>query len=172
MGLLSKVKYKLKKITASFKGALHALLSAVSSLAGAFRGVSLIDRLRQSSFFARIKGLIDPNRFPHEKRKPLLIGLGGIAAVFLILIIVLVAVSPGKPKGDTSSNMTAAFSIPVEDLFMPEEPDFLPAFILERQPRSFWSLDDIREYWKVPDDSAHWKEEIKTTVDELMEGVP
>ena len=172
MELLSKVKDKLKKITAFFKGALHTLLSASSSLTGAFRGVSLIDRLRQSSFFARIHELSDPNHLPPEKRKLLFIVLGGIAVVFLILIIVLVAVSPGKPKGDTSPKLTAALSIPVEDLFMPEEPDFLPAFILERQPRSFWSLDDIRQYWKIPDDSARWKEEIKTTVDNLMEGVP
>jgi len=57
-------------------------------------------------------------------------------------------------------------------LFYPLEPDFLPGFLPEREMRRFWTLDDIRPYWKAPGNSPWWMEEITSTVDSLMEGVP
>jgi len=60
----------------------------------------------------------------------------------------------------------------MEELFIPAEPDFVPEFIFEREKRRFWSLEDIRPYWKAPDSNDRWTEEIKSAVDKLMEGIP
>ena len=68
--------------------------------------------------------------------------------------------------------MSSGPYIPPEELFIPTEPDFLPEFLLEREPRSSWSLDEIRPYWKNPGTPEFWQEEIKSAVDKLMEGVP
>ena len=108
-------------------------------------------------------------RFPIEKRKPLLFGLCGFAVLFLVLLITGLAVGIGKPEKAVS--MASGPFIPVEDLFIPAEPDYVPDFIPEREPRSSWSLDDIRPYWRSPGNSEYWRREIKSVVDKLMEGV-
>jgi len=59
-----------------------------------------------------------------------------------------------------------------DDFFIPAEPDFLPEFLLERDPGHTWSIEDIRPYWKSPERTGRWQDEIKSAVDKLMEGVP
>jgi len=106
------------------------------------------------------------------KQRPLQWGLGGFIVLFLILLVTALAVNFSKPKTNTAPASAAALSIPSEELFIPAEPDFLPEFLLQREPRSYWSLEDIEPYWKTPSDSDLWREEIKSTVDKLMDGVP
>jgi len=112
------------------------------------------------------------DRIPERKRQPLLFGLGGLIVIFLILFISVLALNSAKPGRKTSQDIAAGSTIPSEDLFIPAEPDFLPKYILEREPRSFWTLEDIRPYWKSPEKTGIWQDEIKSVVDKLMEGVP
>ena len=112
------------------------------------------------------------DRFPERKSRLMLFGFGGAAVLFLILIITILAVNLGKPKESSVPDLAAGPVIPSEELFMPAEPDFLPKFLLQREPRSSWSLGDIRPYWKSPGDPEFWRGEIKSAVDKLMEGVP
>jgi len=121
----------------------------------------------------KIKALSDRflGRFPEEKRRPILIGLGALAVILFILLISFL-VSPGSAKKGASSVIAAAPAIPVDELFIPSEPDFLPKFLLEREPRFFWSFDDIRPYWRNPANTGLWQGIIKSEVDKLMEGVP
>jgi hypothetical protein len=111
-------------------------------------------------------------RIPDEKRRPFLIGLGGIGGFFLILLILILSISPGKKTKVSPAIAAPAIVIPHEELFLPAEPNFVPEFLLEREPRRFWSMEDIRPYWKAPEISEHWKDEVKSAVDQLMEGVP
>ena len=117
------------------------------------------------------------------KKRVKLLGLGGLTALFLILIITALIVNSGKPNKSPVS--ASASSIPSDELFIPAEPDFLPKILLQREPRSFWSLEDISPYWKSPADQGVpaesngrgspqelWRGEIKSAVDKLMEGVP
>ena len=106
------------------------------------------------------------------KKRLILFGLAGAAVlIFGVLITVIVLHAP-KSEETGLSGMAAGLSIPSEELFFPSEPDFLPGFLPERESRRFWTLDDIRPYWKAPGNSDWWMEEIITTVDGLMEGVP
>lgn len=127
-------------------------------------------------FFASFGGavLAFAGRFPEGKRKPLLFAAGGIAVLFLILVIGL-AVSGSRTRERESApltNVTAGFGIPAEELFIPAEPDFLPDFLPAREPRSSWSVEDIRPYWKNPENPEFWRGEIKSAVDKLLEAVP
>ena len=111
------------------------------------------------------------DRIPEEKRRPILFCIGGLFALFLIIFIVL-RINAGRPERVTAPELATGPSIPVEDLFIPAEPDFLPQFLLEREPRQFWSLDDIRPFWRNPLYPELWRGEIHSAVDRLMEGVP
>ena len=121
----------------------------------------------------KIDIFLDPflSRFPDEKRRPIMYGMGGLVVLLLILIISLAA-HPGKPKATVQPAIAAGPFIPAEDLLLPAEPDFVPEFLLEREPRSSWSLEDIRPYWRSPGNPGHWRDEVKAAVDKIMEGVP
>jgi hypothetical protein len=63
-------------------------------------------------------------------------------------------------------------AIPLEDIFMPDEPDFLPAVILEKEARN-WTAEDTREFWTNPleNDEPVWREAISGVVNTIMDRV-
>ena len=164
----------IKGIPGKIKWFFSALFSAIRE----FKLPKLqFQKLDFSRLGERVKDFIDwtrdfvtrfLERIPEEKRRPFLIGLGGILLILLIIIIA----RPGRGGADSASAMARGFTIPQEELFLPSEPDFVPKLLLERTPRRFWTLDDIRAYWKSPEISGLWREEIKSAVDKLMEGIP
>ena len=103
-----------------------------------------------------------------ERKRLLLIGLGGS----LIVLILIISLSRNSGRAGSTSPHIASPLIPSEELFYPNEPDFAPQFLIEREPRHFWSLDDIRPYWRIPENPEFWRGEIKPVIDMLMEGVP
>jgi hypothetical protein len=130
------------------------------------------DRIKET-FLVLVTRLKDAiNNIGPDKKKPLFIGLGALAVLFLILIIAAGISSLRKRRIASHDTVAGSLTIPMEDLFIPVEPDFVPEFIFGREKRRFWSLEDIRPYWKIPDSSGRWREEIKSAVDRLMEGIP
>jgi len=136
---------------------------------------------KKPSFFpalaARFKSILDSiiDRFGHfepEKRRLLLIGSGSLIGILLILVIAAGVSSSKKRRTVSPGAVSEGLTIAVEELFIPAEPDFVPEFIFEREKRRFWSLEDIRPYWRTPDSSDRWREEMKSAVDKLMEGIP
>ena len=127
---------------------------------------------RRNSGNRKTINLVDSflERFPEKMRKPIIFSLGGVVVLFIFLVIVIFTVHSVKPP--KAVQMSAGPFIPVEDLFIPAEPDYVPEFILEREPRSSWSPEDIQSYWRSPGNSEYWREEITSAVDILMEGVP
>jgi hypothetical protein len=133
---------------------------------------SPFDRIKEvfSVLVTRTKDAI--NNVGPDKRKPLLIGFGTLALLFLILVIVAGTSSSKKRRMASLDAVASNLTIATEELFIPAEPDFVPEFIFEREKRRFWSLEDIRPYWRIPDSRDRWREEIKSAVDKLMENVP
>ena len=121
---------------------------------------------------ARLSQIVASIRLPAEKKRPMFFAIGGAAVLFLVLLITIAALGSRRPGGGASMNMRNAHLIPPEELFIPDEPDFLPDFLLEREPRHFWSIDDIRPYWRSPGNPEFWHNVIRSAVDELMENVP
>ena len=136
-------------------------------------------KTRISLFLEKIDTLADRffHRFPQEKRRSMFIASASLAALLIILLITVLVANVTRPKKDPSTDMRAGPQIPAEELFLPGEPDFLPEYVLEREPRTSWTLEEIRPYWNNPGSSTQgsskiWQDEIKTTVDKLMEAVP
>jgi hypothetical protein len=102
------------------------------------------------------------------------------AALVLVLIILLVIVAGLSSKGPEPDEPAAAagiftpLPIPPEDLFLPEEPDFLPPVILERERREFWTGEDAGPFWYRPreDGEEFWREQMEKLIDDLLERVP
>jgi|TergutMp193P3_1026864.scaffolds.fasta_scaffold03493_6 hypothetical protein len=158
----SNLKEKLRNL-APLKEALLAIWSNVFSFAEGIAG-----RFFGGGSF-NPSGEDDPRA---GKKRLILLGLGGVTVLLLGLLIFIIVRNVSRSDRTGSSNIASGLSIPVEELFFPREPDFLPGFLPERERRRFWSLDDIRPYWKAPGNSVWWMEEITSTVDKFMEEVP
>jgi hypothetical protein len=79
--------------------------------------------------------------------------------------------------GLSAAELHAEFAprpIAAEDLFPPEEPDFLPELILSRERRVEWTASDAAPYWTDPAslDPKPLSAAASSAVDELLEAVP
>ena len=151
---------KLKEMASAFPVFLKEQVSAFSA-----KLFSLTDQILELPLVERLLG-----NFSEDKRRLILFGFGAFVLLFLILIVLLI-VNPGKPRGIAAPEAMVRSSIPPEQLFIPAEPYSIPEFLLEREPRRFWTMEDIRPYWRNPEHPELWRNEIRTAVDELLEGV-
>jgi hypothetical protein len=108
----------------------------------------------------------------------LFICLGLCAMLFVGLAVLTMVIERGKAEAVAAQSETErsfrALSVPSEEFFLPDEPDFLPGIILEREPRGAWSPEDAQSFWTNPSDGneALWQERISSTIEDLLEGVP
>jgi hypothetical protein len=115
---------------------------------------------------------------PAPNGKILLIGLG--AALLILIIGLMNHTSDAPAKGtDTLSRAIPSsdlrpHTIPPEELFLPEEPDFLPGVIPGRERRDVWTAEDAAPFWYNPleEGAAQWRDRIESVIDELLEHVP
>jgi hypothetical protein len=101
--------------------------------------------------------------------------LAGLALVlFILLAAVIFERRPGSKGPETGTAVFKSAPIPPEDLFLPEEPDFLPPVILERERRDAWTVDDAEPYWYNPLEHGEeeWRERVEEVIDDLLERVP
>jgi hypothetical protein len=182
---LTKLTDKIKEALNKFLGIFPALFSKVFPIAKKQpvettreKGPPVLEKLQSLLTVETVSKFLNflsdrfLHRFPEKTRRPILFGFGGLLVLFLILIISLPGIYSGRQKKSVPTDTVVGFSISSDELFIPTEPDFIPEFLLEREARSFWSLEDIRPYWKIPDNEEFWKDEVKSVVDKLMEGVP
>jgi len=109
-----------------------------------------------------------------QKRKLVLICTGVFAAI-LTLCVVISLIKP--PQGTLPSGVETTllnFAIPSEEMFLPDEPEFLPEVIIERERRSSWTEDDAAQYWQDPlrNGEQQWRDKIEAAVDKFLERVP
>jgi len=114
-------------------------------------------------------------KIPADRRTVLTMAVA-VPIVLLLVIIGVMLMSkepPAKPAAPPVNSVVTR-RIPAEELFIPEEPDFVPGVILEREKRMQWSVDDAKPWWQDPlkDGEQEWRDQIEKTVDEIMESVP
>jgi hypothetical protein len=99
-------------------------------------------------------------------------------AVFVSVLTFSVIISIRKPAGEKPpveiARQEIRSAIPPEEIFLPDEPDFIPGVLLERDRRSNWTEKDAAEYWHDPlmYGEEQWREKIEKTIDEFMERIP
>ena len=152
------------------------------------RAAGLISRLNPGAFLAaaadRVKGWEEKSRalLPGGIREKLpwlggkfIFILAGLVLAVSVFSVILVLGLSGKPAADgPAAGMLRPLPIPPEDLFLPEEPDFLPPVILERERRESWTGEDAEAFWYRPleDGEEIWREQVEKVVDDLLERVP
>ena len=98
--------------------------------------------------------------------------------VFALILTISVFISMRIPSAETApaapERITIHSPIPLDELFLPDEPDFIPDVILERERRQSWTEDDAMEFWQDPLRFGEeiWRNNIETAINELLERVP
>jgi len=128
-------------------------------------------------FFEKIVGFFRDRiqKLTDEEKKRL--ALICTAAVSLVLIVSVLLSLKGKKENKLPTapeRFAIQAVIPAEEIFLPDEPDFVPGVILERDRRSSWTEEDALVYWQDPlkNGEEPWREKIEKAIDELLENVP
>jgi hypothetical protein len=113
-----------------------------------------------------------------KQRRIVMICCCVLGALLLFLAVFLWAQRVRRPpsaepdSGQIMTYVSEHSDIRPEELFLPEEPDFLPEFIPDREPGP-WTAEDARSFWTVPSKDAElWRRKIETVIDELLEQIP
>jgi len=98
--------------------------------------------------------------------------------IFSVLLTISALISMGKTREvlppAAPEGLTIITPVAAEDIFLPDEPDFLPAVLLEREQRTSWTEQDASEYWQDPlrFGEEQWRIMIEAVIDDLLERVP
>jgi hypothetical protein len=120
-------------------------------------------------------------KLPPEKRKPVLMVSIGACAVLVLILAGIPLLTRDKSEKRKPAAASPAGNVPVreglippDDLFLPEEPDFIPGVMLEREQRASWTAADAVPLWQDPlkNGEEPWRNRIEKTIDEIMESVP
>jgi len=128
--------------------------------------------------YGRLRPVIDRlvEKVPPEKRRLVLTAsIGGFCAVFVLLLAGTSLLTKGGDKGrEGAAPPVQQGVIPPDDLFLPDEPDFIPGILLEREQRAQWTADDAAPLWQDPlrNGEEPWRDRIERAIDEIMESVP
>jgi len=100
------------------------------------------------------------------------------AVVFAAVLTLFVLLRMGGNKGDETridhERLSVLSPIPADELFLPDEPDYIPEILLDRERRSVWTETDAAEYWQDPlrGGEEKWRGKIEEAIDELLERIP
>lgn len=129
-----------------------------------------------SSFAAIRKGGAFFDGLFSGKRKWLFFGFGAALSLSLVLVLVLMNRKPrsGPSPAEELAGPIQDIRIPREELFFPDEPDFLPGVLLERERREVWTAEDAAPYWQDPLKSGEepWRDQVESVIDDLLERAP
>jgi hypothetical protein len=105
-------------------------------------------------------------------------------AVFVFLLVLSVLLSLNNSNNENFPNESQRAGhiqgaqmpriiIPAEELFLPDEPDFVPGVLLGREQRSSWTEEDAVEFWQDPlrYGEEQWRVKIETAINEFLERV-
>jgi hypothetical protein len=115
-----------------------------------------------------------------SNKKILILIIGCAAGIVLLISLLVISVRMNHNRNETQrilqeeNQIFEPKAIKQADLFLPEEPDFIPEIILDREPRSVWTDEDAALFWNDPlnENSDAWKNRIFKAVDDMMETIP
>jgi hypothetical protein len=137
-----------------------------------------------TEFFALLRLAVDRlavkktlDDMPPQKRRLVM-----ITAAVILAILMLIFILTKLPNGDKTGVQNAPVPVPLEarpgiippeDLFLPDEPDFIPGVMPEREQRETWTADDAAPFWTDPlkNGEQQWRDRIEETIDKIMENV-
>jgi hypothetical protein len=168
MSFLQNLSAQVHAFAANFKAA----------LGGFFHKVRLWAEEQAVELHSRKQPLVDRlmERLPPEKRRLALIATMGGSAV-LVLILAISSVTSKTSERNVSTAETALVRqgiIPPDELFLPDEPDFIPGVMLGREQRTAWTADDADSLWQDPlkNGEEPWRNRVEDAIDAIMESVP
>lgn len=108
------------------------------------------------------------------KRRFALICTAAFIVILSFSVIISLVDTEGGKKPDEPEKIRINIPIPAEELFLPDEPDFLPGVLLERERKSSWTEHDAEEFWQDPliSGEEQWREKIEAAIDEFLEHIP
>lgn len=108
-----------------------------------------------------------------EKKRFFLICTAVFSCLLTVSVIISIINADREELPLEGERLRFNLAIPAEELFLPEEPDFLPGVLLERERRESWSEQDADEYWQDPLRSGEeqWRVKIEAAIDEFLERV-
>ena len=109
-----------------------------------------------------------------ERKRLVLLCTAGFCVLLTLAVLLSMRGSGSEKLPSEPERIRLNVAIPAEELFLPDEPDFLPGVLLERERRSSWSEEDAMEYWQNPlvSGEEQWREKIEASVNEFLERVP
>ncbi|MDR1251993.1 MAG: hypothetical protein LBK62_07475 [Treponema sp.] len=176
-----------------FQDLMIKLKTLISAVAGFFKKVCLglkgsFEKLAAAGSWKRRQGERTQGAVQyalekiHEK-KPVIAGVGLVVLALVFAGTFLIVKRGGgeesspagaRPAGSGEGDLSRRFVIPPEELFLPDEPDFIPGVLLERERRTSWTAEDAAPYWQDPlrNGEEQWRERLEAAIDELLERVP
>jgi hypothetical protein len=99
---------------------------------------------------------------------------GGVGILILIIALTTAALNSRQEKASAKPPAFPAQKIPDEELFVPEEPDFLPPVLLYREQKDQWTAEDAAPFWTDPAElgDGGWSDKVEEYVDSLLKSVP
>jgi len=110
-----------------------------------------------------------------EQKKRLVLICTAVVVFLLVLSVVLSLKGSSKKESAAGQDgFNRQIAVPADELFLPEEPDFVPGVLLQREQRSSWTEEDAAVYWQDPlrQGEEQWREKLEAAVDEFLERVP
>jgi len=109
-----------------------------------------------------------------QKRQIALVCTAVFAVILTFSVIISISGSGKEKIPDRPDRLNIIAPIPPDDLFLPDEPDYIPGVILKREQKTEWTAEDAAEHWQDPLKFGEegWREKIEASIDELLERVP
>jgi hypothetical protein len=129
-------------------------------------------RDKAAGLIGRVKDRLNANP------KLRLVAAAAILGTVLVIFGIMLTLTRNNRTRRMQDSETVAelfrMELPPEELFLDDEPDFLPELLPEREPRDTWNADDVRPYWTDPADEGAgvYEDMMGAVVDGIMERVP
>jgi len=103
-----------------------------------------------------------------------------LAIICTIVFAVFLTISVFISMGNSVDNENTGYEriifyspVPAEEIFLPDEPDFVPGVLLERERNTIWTEQDGSIYWQDPMRFGEelWRDRIEAAINELLERV-